>query len=197
MSDQSQALAPMGGSDGNRALSLVVAVIVIIAALLVGVHVRATAAEVEARQAAWQQADSAVAVVQSRFQAPTPRESSALLAESSRLSALGVADGEQLNVMGAIDRLAGEAALLNVRVSSVPVSGSVHQPPRRVAGVTIKPAGYEIAVEFEGSFAHAMRFVSSLPSSVAMNRLTASRRPGPPAYQVFLSVYQLDARPGN
>ena len=197
MGDQSLVLASTKSSDANRSLSVVVALIVIVAALLVGIQVRGTAAEIESRQSAWERAASSFSAVQSQFQPPTPRESAVLIAESSRLNALGVADGEQLNVMGAINRLAEEASLLNVRVSSVPASGSVHPAERRVGGVEVRPASYEIAVEFEGSFARAVQFVSRLPSSVAMSRLTASRRPGPPAYQVFLSVYQLDAKPGD
>lgn len=197
MSDHSPALASISSPDANRSLSVVAALIVIVAALLVGLQVRGTATEVESRQTAWTQAASNFSAVQNQFQAPTPRESAALIAESSRLSALGVADGEQLSLMGAISRLAEEASLLNVRVSSVPAFGSIHPAKRRVAGVAITPAGYEIAVEFEGSFARAVQFMSSLPASVAMSRITASRRPGPPAYQVFLSVYQLDANPGS
>ena len=112
------------------------------------------------------------------------------------MGALGVRPGDKLSLVDMMGRLAEACALSAIRVNTVPASDSAFVVSRQLSGVPIKPADYALAVEFVGSFANAQKFVSSLPPSVSLWRLTATRRTGGALYQLVLSVYELDANSG-
>lgn len=177
----------------NQLLALAVAVIVIGASLWVGVRARGAAVELGQKRDAWQQTSSQLAAVQQQFRAPTSTESAALIAESGRMGALGVPPNEKLNLIDVVGRLAEAYSLRDVRVNSSPVSDSVFVTPRAIGAQTINPATYALTLEFTGSFAGLVRFVSSLPPSISIARLGAVRRGSETVYQMVLSVYELGA----
>ena len=109
------------------------------------------------------------------------------------MGALGVPAAEKLNLVDMLGRLAEACSLRSVRVNSVAPSDSTYVPDRKVGGRRINPADYALAVEFAGGFADAQKFVSSLPPSVSLSRMSATRREGSTQYQLILSVYQLEA----
>jgi hypothetical protein len=175
------------------------AVAVLIAGLSVWIGIRSKAVErdLASKRSAWEATANQLATVQQQFRVPSATESAALIAESSRMGALAVPAEEKLNLVDMIGRLAEACALTSVRVNAVAASDSAVVPERQVAGAQIKPAEYAVAVEFAGSFANAKKFVSSLPPSVLLSRLTAVRRDGGVLYQLILSVYELDAKTGS
>jgi hypothetical protein len=181
----------------NQVLAIAVGILVLALAGWTGVRARTVAKALTARRVAWEGTASQLATVRQQFRVPTSTESAALVAESSRMGTLGVPRGDKLTLIDWVGRLAEACALAGVRVSSVARSDSAWVGPREVAGAVITPAGYALSVEFAGSFANAQKFVSSLPPSVSLSRLTAARRNGATVYQLILSVYELDAKPGN
>lgn len=184
-------------SNPNRLLAIGVAVLVVGLSGWIGMRARSAALALSAKRTAWDATASRLATVQQQFRAPTSTESAALIAESSRMGALGVRPGDKLELVDMMGRLAEACALGSVRVNSIPASDSAFVVSRELSGARINPADYALAVEFVGSFANAQKFVSSLPPSVSLWRLTALRREGGALYQLILSVYELDANSGN
>ena len=192
-----QQLSAWMRSNPNRLLGIGVAVLIMALATKVGLKARGVARDLSSRKAAWNLTASRLATVQQQFVVPTTTESSALIAESSQMGALGVPPAEKLTIVDMVGRLAEACALRAVRVNSVARSDSAFVPDRKVGTSRINPAGYALAVEFVGGFADAQKFVSSLPPSVSLSRMAATRREGGTQYQLILSVYQLDANSGH
>ena len=184
-------------SNPNQLLATGVAVLVVGLSVWTGMRARSVARELSDKRTGWEATASRLATIQQQFRAPTSTESAALIAESSRMGTLGVRPGDKLELVDMMGRLAEACSLASVRVNSVPASDSAFVVSRQLSGVPIKPADYALAVEFVGSFANAQKFVSSLPPSVSLWRLTASRREGGALYKLVLSVYELDANSGN
>ena len=184
-------------TNENQVLAVVVATLIMGGSGWVGLKARSASADLAGRRRVWESTASQLATVQQQFRLPTGTESSALLAEASRMSALGVPAEERLNLVDMLGHLAEALSLSSVRVRSVAPSDSAVIPSREVVGSTIRPASYAIAVEFVGRFADAQKFVSSLPPSVSVSRLSAARRDGGATYQLILSVYEIDANPGD
>ena len=154
-------------SSPNQILVIAVGLLVLGLSGWTGWRARTVAGDLTTRRTAWEDAASQLATVRQQFRVPTSTESAALVAECAG------------------------------RVNSVARSDSAWVGDRQVAGATIRPAEYVLSVEFAGSFANARKFVSSLPPSVSLSRLTAARRDGATVYQLILSVYELDANSGN
>jgi hypothetical protein len=191
-----QRLTQWARSNPNQLLAIAFAVLVAGASAWIGMRARAVATDIAVRRAAWDATAFQLATVQQQFRAPTSTESAALIAESSRMGVLGVRPGDKLNLVDMMGRLAEACSLTAVRVNSVRATDSAFVVGRQLSGVPIKPADYALAVEFVGSFANAQKFVSSLPPSVSLWRLTATRRTGGALYKLVLSVYELDANSG-
>jgi hypothetical protein len=186
-----------GKLDSNQLLGIVVMVLVIGLSAWMGLRARGTMRDLSASRRTWEDAASQLSTVQQQFRVPTTSESSSLIAEGSRLSALGITSDEKLGLVDLLGRLAEAMSLSSVRVNVVPVADSAVIPARQVVGSSIRPASYALAVEFVGRFADAQKFVSSLPPSVSISSLTASRREGAARYSLILSVYEIDANPGD
>ena len=186
-----------GKLDSNQLLGIVVMILVIGLSGWMGLRARGTMRDLSASRRTWEDAAAQLSTVQQQFRVPTTSESSALIAEGSRLSALGITSDEKLGLVDLLGRLAEAMSLSSVRVNVVPVGDSAVIPARQVVGSSIKPASYALAVEFVGRFADAQKFVSSLPPSVSISSLTASRREGAARYSLILSVYEIDANPGD
>ena len=184
-------------SNPNQLLSMGVAILIIGLSARVGLKARETAAQLSSRKSSWSNTASQLATVQQQFKVPSTTESAALIAESGQMGALGVPAAEKLNLVDMIGRLAEACSLGSVRVNTASRADSVFVPQRKLAGSQIKPADYALAVEFVGSFADAQKFVSSLPPSVSLLRMTATRQEGGTRYLLILSVYELDANSGN
>jgi hypothetical protein len=181
----------------NQPIAMAVAVLVIGLSAWVGLKARAAGNELAAKRAAWEQTASQLATVQQQFRVPTSTETASLISEASAMGALGVPEGEKLNIIDVVGRLAEACGLSGVRVNATASSDSAVVAERHVAGTRIANADYALAVEFVGSFANAQKFVSSLPPSVSLSRMTAARRDRGTVYQLVLSVYQLDAKPSD
>jgi hypothetical protein len=184
-------------SNPNQLLAVGLSVAVIAGSVWIGAKAKAAAAELSAKRAAWEQTSNQLATVQQQFRVPTATESAALLAESSRMGALGVPSEEKFNLVEAVGRLAEAAALRSIRVNAMEAPDSLFLPERSLPGSRIKSADYVLVVEFAGSFAGAVQFVSSLPPSVLVARMNAGQRGGMAAYSMILSVYELDVTSGN
>jgi hypothetical protein len=178
-------------------LGVGVALLVIGLAGWTGLKARATGARLAASRGGWETTGAQLATVQQQFRVPSATEASALVAEASRMSALGVPFDDRLSLVDMLGHLAEALSLSAVRVNLVPVPDSAVIPSRQVVGSSVRPASYAIAVEFVGRFADAQKFVSSLPPSVSLSRLNAARRDGGALYKLILSVYEIDANPGN
>jgi hypothetical protein len=178
-------------------LGIVVMTLVIGLSGWMGLRARGTMRELSASRRTWEATAAQLSTVQQQFRRPTTSESSALMAEANRMSALGITSDEKLGLVDLLGRLAEAMSLSSVRVNVVPVADSAVIPARQVVGSSIKPASYALAVEFVGRFADAQKFVSSLPPSVSISSLTAIRREGAARYSLILSVYEIDANPGD
>lgn len=184
-------------SNPNQLLAVGLSVAVIAGSVWIGAKAKTAAAELSAKRAAWEQTSNQLATVQQQFRVPTATESAALLAESSRMGALGVPPEEKFNLVEAVGRLAEAAALRSIRVNAMEAPDSLFLPERSLPGSRVKSADYVLVVEFAGSFAGAVQFVSSLPPSVLVARMNAGQRGGMGAYSMILSVYELDVTSGN
>lgn len=184
-------------SSPNQVLGIVAALVIIGASAWTGMRARATAADLAAKRGGWETLASQLATVQQQFKVPSTTESSVLIAEANRMSALGVPADEKLNLVDMLGHLAEAFSLSSVRVTVISRSDSAVVPARQVVGSAIKPASYAIAVEFVGRFADAQKFVSSLPPSVSLSRFNAARRDSGALYHLILSVYEIDANPGD
>jgi hypothetical protein len=177
----------------TQTLAAAVAMLVIGLSLWVGIQARRASRELTSRKAVWQQASNQLATVQQQFRVPSSMESAALISESSRMGALGVSPADQLTLIESIGSLAEACGLARVRVNSAPVTDTLFAPPRSIGSQNLKPASYAVTLEFTGSFAGLVQFVSSLPPSVSVSRIGAGRGSGSTAYHLVLSVYELDA----
>ena len=186
-----------GKLDSNQLLGVGVFTLVIVLSGWMGLRARSTMRDLSTSRRAWDATASQLSTVQQQFRLPTTSESSALMAEASRMSALGITADEKLGLVDLLGRLAEAMSLSSVRVNVVPVADSAVIPARQVVGSSIRPASYALAVEFVGRFADAQKFVSSLPPSVSISSLTAIRREGAARYSLILSVYEIDANPGD
>ena len=184
-------------SHPNQLLTVGVSAMVIAGSAWIGLKAKTAASELSGRRAAWEQTANQLATVQQQFRVPTATESAALLAESSRMGALGVPPEEKFNLVEAVGRLAEAAALRSIRVNAMEAPDSLYLPERSLPGSRIKPADYVLVVEFAGSFAGVVQFVSNLPPSVLVARMNAGPRGGMAAYSMVLSVYELDVNSGN
>jgi hypothetical protein len=177
----------------NQLLLGIVAVVALGVALWLGFSARSATLELARKRDEWARAANRLATVQQQFRVPTSTESAALVSESARLGVLGVPESEKLSLLESIGRLAEACALTQVRARSI-ASDSVYTPERSIGAEEIKPAGYAVALEFRGSFAGLVQFVSSLPPSVSVSQLRAARFGDATRYYVVLSVYELDAK---
>jgi hypothetical protein len=146
---------------------------------------------VTANKAAWTQNVRRLDTLRQRSKGLSPKESADIAAESSLVAFLGVPVTGQMRLAENVARLAESCSLAGVRVTILPARDSALARRRTLGG--IKPANYSIGVEFLGRFADAQKFVSILPPSVSLWRLTARRHEGGAEYQLVLSVYELDA----
>jgi hypothetical protein len=175
-----------------RLLSIGVAVLVIGVSLWVGIQARQATKELAQKRAAWKRMSEDLADIRQQFRVPSSTEAAALIAESRQMAALGVPKTDRLALLESIGRLAEACSLLQVRVSATPTD-SLIIPPRAIGAQTIGPAGYAVTLEFAGSFAGVVQFVSSLPPSVSVSLLRGARQGAATLYHVVLSVYELDA----
>ena len=181
----------------TRVLAVAVSVVVVGLSAWVGLKARSAAVALAAKRASWEQTSNQLATVRQQFRVPTSTEAAKLVAESSQMGALGVSESDRLALVESVGRLAEACALTGVRVNILAAPDSAYVAERSIAGQVIQPARYALAVEFGGSFANAVKFVSSLPLSVSVARMSASQRSGVRTYLLILSVYELDANPGN
>jgi hypothetical protein len=107
------------------------------------------------------------------------------------MGALGVVAADRVSLMEYLASLADASALTEVRVNFKAGSDSAFVPPRVIGGEPINPAAYSVTLDFTGSFAGLVQFVSNLPPSVSVSRVGAARNGGHTAYHVSLSVYEL------
>jgi hypothetical protein len=184
-------------SNPNQLLGIALSLLVLGLSGWTGLRSRTAASDLAGRRVAWESTAAQLATVQQQFRVPTTTESSALIAEANRMSALGVPSDEKLTLVDMLGHLAEAFSLSSVRVNLTQLPDSSVVPSRQVVGSSIKPASYAIAVEFVGRFADAEKFVSSLPPSVSVSRLSVSRRESGALYQLILSVYELDASTGD
>lgn len=170
---------------------LAVGFFILLASVWVGLQSRSTSAELVKKAAAWQQIADQLATLQQEYRVPSSSESAALIAESARLGTLGVPSTERVSLMEFLARLADASTLSEVRVNFKAGKDSAFIPPRSIGPELISPAAYSVTIDFSGSFAGLVQFVSSLPPSVSISRLGAARNGGHTAYHVVLSVYEL------
>jgi hypothetical protein len=175
----------------NHLLAVALGLFVIAASIWVGLQAKSVAASVSQKGAAWQQTASQLAALQQQFRTPSSFESAALITESARAGALGVPASDRVSLMEYVARLADASALSEVRVNFKAGMDSAFIPPRLIGADPISPATYSVTVDFTGSFVGLVQFVSSLPPSVSISRLGASRNGRHTAYHVVLSVYEL------
>lgn len=177
----------------NRALAMGVALFVIGLSLWVGFKTRRATAELASKGSAWQATSNQLATARQQFRVPTSTESAALIAESAQLGALGVPGSEELTLVESVGRLAEACSLTRVRANSSVVPDSSFTPQRSIGAQRIEPADYAVTLEFAGSFAGVVQFVSNLPPSVSLSRISAARNGAVTVYHVVLSVYALNA----
>ena len=175
----------------NQLPAFVLATLVLGASLWVGLQAKSLAQELDKKKVGWQQTADQLATVRQQFRVPSSSESSALLAESARMGVLGVPASERVSLMELVARLADASGLSNVRVNFRAGVDSAFVPPRTIGTDAINPAGYLLNVDFTGSFAGLVQFVSSLPPSVSVSRLGAGRSGDRAAYHILLAVYEL------
>lgn len=192
-----QQVAQWARANPNGLISIAVALTVIGISTWVGLKARGVANDIASSRAAWESTANQMATVQQQFRVPTSTEAAALIAEASRMGALGVPIDDKLGLVEVVGRLAEACGMTGVRVTTMPVPDSTYLPQRQVPGSSVRAAEYALYVEFSGGFAGAQKFVSSLPPSVSVSRLAAVRRDRGTLYQLVLSVYELDAQSGN
>jgi hypothetical protein len=171
--------------------ALALGVFVLGASMWVGLQAKSVAATLAQKGAGWQQTATQLAALQQQFRVPSSFESAALISESARMGALGVPAGGRVSLMEYLAQLADASALSEVRVNFKAGMDSAFIQPRSIGADPINPAAYSVTLDFTGSFAGLVQFVSSLPPSVSLSRLGAARNAGHTAYHVVLSVYEL------
>lgn len=167
------------------------AVLVIGCSLFVGIRASAARAEFSGRMDPWRTTANQLATVQQQFRGPSSAEAAAFASEGARMGMLGVSPAARVELLRSIGQMVEDAGLSRVRVSPAP-SDTAFLPERRIGDRILASAPYVVSVDFAGSFAGAVQFVSNLPPSVSVSQLKAIRRGGVATYQVILSVYQLD-----
>ena len=175
----------------NQVPALAVGVFVFAASMWVGFQARSVGGALAKKGAAWQETARQLAALQQQFRVPSSFESASLVSESARVGALGVAVTDRVSLMEYVASLADASGLSQVRVNFKAGTDSAFIPPRVIGGEPINPAAYSVTLDFTGSFAGLVQFVSSLPPSVSVSRLGAARNGGHTAYHVLLSVYEL------
>jgi hypothetical protein len=191
MASLGQRLAQWRREHPAQPFMLLAAIVVLGGSLWVGTRSRAAAAKLAAKRPAWQSTADQLATVRQQFRLPSSSETAALLAESGRMSALGVPQSERVSLMELVSRVADAAALSDVRVSFRAGVDSAFIPSRVIGSSTLSPAAYSIVVDCTGSFVGLVQFVSSLPPSVSVSRLGAARHGDRAAFHLLLSVYEL------
>jgi hypothetical protein len=191
MANALESLSRWRRESPNQVSAIVVGLFIATASIWVGLKARAASQAISKRSETWEQTGGQLGALQQQFLVPTSRESAALIAESAHLSALGVPAAERVSLMEYLSSLADGAALSDVRVNFKAGMDSSFIPSRVVGADVLSPATYVVTVDFNGSFAGLVQFVSSLPPSVTMSRLGAARNGGRTSYHIVLSVYEL------
>jgi hypothetical protein len=176
---------------------LAVGVFVLASSAWVGFQARSVAGDLARKNTGWQQTATQLATIQQQFRVPSSVESASLISESARIGALGVAAADRVSLMEYLAGLADASALTEVRVNFRAGPDSVFIPSRVIGSDPINPAAYSVTLDFTGSFAGLVQFVSSLPPSVSVSRVGAARNGGHTAYHVLLSVYELPNGPNG
>jgi hypothetical protein len=191
MAPMTQELSSWRRQHPNQLFALGLAVVVFAASVWVGTKARAATSRMAQREMAWRGSADQLASLTQRFRVPGSSEAAALLTESGHLSALGVPSSDRVSLMEWVARAADASALSDVHVSFRSGVDSLFIPPRIIGGSPISPASYSVVVDCVGSFAGVVQFVSTLPPSVSVSRLSASQRGDRAVYHVLLSVYEL------
>lgn len=176
----------------DQLLLLVISAFTLVVSIWLGWQASMARKRLASSAASWRRTADQLATVRQQFHLPSSSESADLLRESASLGVLGVVPTERVSLMELVTKEADASALQDVRVNFRPAIGdSVYLPPRNVGRSPISAAGYSLSVEFTGSFAGLLKFVSSLPPSVSVSRIGASRRANGAAYHVLLGVYEV------
>jgi hypothetical protein len=191
MAAMSQGLLRWRRERPNQLFVLIVAIAVLAGAIWVGGKSRLASSRLAAKKPAWQKVADDLANLRQQFRLPSSRETAALVAESGNVAALGVPFSERVSLMELVARVADDARLSDVHVSFKAGTDSSFVPARAIGASTLNVAPYSIIVDISGSFAGVVQFVSNLPPSVSVSRLSASRQDNRAAYHILLSVYEL------
>ncbi len=90
----------------NQVLAIGVMFLVLALAGCTGRRARATARDLALTRRSWESTAAQLSTVQQQFRLPTSSESSALIAEANRMSALGVPAEEKLGLVNMLGQLA-------------------------------------------------------------------------------------------
>jgi hypothetical protein len=129
----------------------------------------------------------------SSFRAPTDSESRALLSEVPRAGDLGIPAGRRFVVLETMTQAAEDAGLRDIEVNvGDPDPDSAFVPPREKVGQTqLDLASYVVSIDFTGSFASLLKFVSNTPPSLVIRRLGVATGDDGVRYKVIFSVYEI------
>src|SRR3954469_17314880 len=92
-------MASGGKANPNLALALAVALLVIGLSGWIGMRARTATHNLVTSRGTWETTAAQLATVQQQFRVPSTTEASALVAEASRMSALGVPSDEKLSLV--------------------------------------------------------------------------------------------------
>ena len=104
--------------------------------------------------------------------------------------AIAVSRDERMSLAGELAARAEAAGLRSVRVNfAAPDSSAAPEHPDFFAQ-QVSVADYGIAIDCAGSFAAVLSFVNQLPSTVAVQRITAVRDKAGSHFHVMLAVFE-------
>jgi hypothetical protein len=110
-----------------------------------------------------------------QFQTASSEESALWQNTAFQVQALGVRPSERLTLAQVIARRAEEAGLGSSHIRFLPVDAAALPPPRQVAGISFKPAQYNIQVTGTGGFGALSSLIGALPPAVDLRSVSLAR----------------------
>ncbi|HEY4217835.1 MAG TPA: hypothetical protein VGM67_11905 [Gemmatimonadaceae bacterium] len=165
-----------------------VALFAFVAFVGVGVAAKRRLAPVRADQVSVSMVESELSNFRTAFK-PEPVGHDVLMALPDSF-AISVPRANRVSLAGDLASRAEQVGLRNVRVNFAPPDSSAAPEHPEFFGAPVSVADYGVAVECGGSFAAVLSFVDQLPSSVALQRITAVRDKAGSHFLVMLAVFE-------
>ncbi|HVX37974.1 MAG TPA: hypothetical protein VHB25_00275 [Gemmatimonadaceae bacterium] len=181
-----------------QAQAVGLSLVVLVVAVFLGIGARKQIAPARLTETRLRQSAAEIASFRAAFKPSTPEQEARLMLPDSL--AIAVPHDMRMSLAGELATSAQHVGLTDVRVRFANADSAAAPPPTPdFVNRTVSVGDYTIAIDCGGSFGQVLSFVSRVPSSAALQRITATRaaKGAGVRYHLVFAVYEGESSPGS